>query len=184
MTDFTIHDEKTAPEESRPLLEESLKQNGMIANMHGIMAEAPGLFKGYRALNALFVESSLTAEEITVVWQTINVEQNCQYCVPAHTMVAKRMKVDQSITDALRDEKPLDDPRLEALRAFTLEMVRTRGNLEEGALETFLDAGFTKRNALEVILGLAQKVISNYTNHIVGTPLDSVFESVAWEKVS
>ncbi len=35
MSTFTIHTIDTAPEESKSLLQESLKQNGMIANLHG-----------------------------------------------------------------------------------------------------------------------------------------------------
>jgi len=33
-----------------------------------------------------------------------------------------------------------------------------------------------------VILGLAQKTISNYTNHIAETPLDEPFQSLAWTR--
>ena len=40
-------------------------------------------------------ETSFDKDELTVVWQTINVEHACHYCVPAHTGIAKMMKVDQ-----------------------------------------------------------------------------------------
>ncbi len=33
---------------------------------------------------------------------------------------------------------------------------------------------------LEVIVGVAMKTISNYTNHIAATPLDHRFASAAW----
>jgi len=182
MTTFTIHDETTAPDESKPLLEKSLKQNGMIANLHGVMAEAPGLLEGYRKLHELFLDSSFDKDEITVVWQAINVENECHYCVPAHTAIAKGMKVDDAITDALRDETPLPNARLEALRDFTLNVVRDRGHVDDAEVQAFLDAGFTKRNILEVILGYSQKVMSNYTNHLAGTPVDKPFKKFEWQK--
>jgi hypothetical protein len=50
----------------------------------------------------LFVNSSFNEEELTVVWQSINVEHACHYCVPAHTGIAAMMKVDEAIT--LRNE--------------------------------------------------------------------------------
>lgn len=53
------------------------------------MAEAPGLLEGYQRLHQLFLDSSFDDEEVTVVWQTINVEHACHYCVPAHTGIAK-----------------------------------------------------------------------------------------------
>jgi hypothetical protein len=46
----------------------------------------------------------------------------------------------------------------------------------------FLDAGYTQQQILEVILGLAHKVISNYTNHVAKTPVDAVFKKFAWKK--
>jgi len=33
-----------------------------------------------------------------------------------------------------------------------------------------------------VILGLSQKVMSNYTNHLAETPVDEAFKGFAWEK--
>jgi alkylhydroperoxidase family enzyme len=71
---------------------------------------------------------------------------------------------------------------LEALRDFTLAMVRQRGELEAGQLEAFYSAGYTQQNVLEVILGLSQKVMSNYTNHIAQTPVDNAFQVFAWQK--
>jgi len=103
----------------------------MIANLHGVMAEAPGLLNGYRQLNDLFLATSFDNEEKTVVWQTVNVEHNCTYCVPAHTIIANGMKVDSAITEALRNETPLPNARLEALRNFTLGVVRDRGAVSD-----------------------------------------------------
>lgn len=184
MTDFTHFDQNNAPEESKPLLENSLKKNGRIPGLHAVMAGAPGLLAAYAVAHEQFMNSSFDADEKTVVWQTVNVEQECHYCVPAHTGIAKMMKVDDAITDALRDETPLPTPKLEALRVFTLLVVRNRGNLSEAEVQTFLDAGFTKQQILEVILGVAQKVMSNYTNHFAGTPIDGVFQKYSWQKAS
>ena len=146
------------------------------------MAEAPGLLEGYQVLHGLFVNSSFSADEKTVVWQTINVEHACHYCVPAHTGIAKSMKVSDEVSNALRDETPLPTAKLEALRDFTLAMVRQRGELELKQVQDFYAAGYTQQNVLEVILGLSQKVMSNYTNHIAQTPIDEAFKQFAWTK--
>jgi len=182
MVDFTFHDETTAPEESKPLIEKSKAAFGRLPGLHKVMAEAPGLLEGYQRLHELFVNSSFDKDELTVVWQTINVENECHYCVPAHTGIAKNMGVDDAITEALRNETPLPNERLEALRSFTLKLVRDRGFVADEDVQAFLDAGFTKRNVLEVILGYSQKIMSNYTNHLAKTPVDPVFEKFAWSK--
>ena len=182
MTDFTLHDKQSAPAESTALLDVSINAFGMVPNLHAVMAEAPGLLEGYQRLHQLFLDSSFDDEETTVVWQTINVEHECHYCVPAHTGIAKSMKVDDAITDALRDETRLPTAKLEALRDFTLSVVRDRGNVNDDTVQTFLDAGFTKRQVLEVVLATAQKVMSNYTNHLANTPIDKPFQKFEWHK--
>lgn len=183
MTRFTLHTLEDAPEQSRALLEDSQKSFGRVPGLHAVMAEAPALLDGYKHLHRLFAQqTSFDKDELTVVWQAINVEHACHYCVPAHTGIAKAMKVDDAITEALRNETPLPTPRLEALRDFTLAMVRQRGNVSEAQVQAFLDAGFTQRQILEVILGVAQKVMSNYTNHLAQTPVDAPMQAFAWEK--
>jgi alkylhydroperoxidase family enzyme len=182
MATFQIHTIETAPEASKPLLETSFKNNGRIPGLHGTMADAPPLLAAYNFAHQQFMATTMSDEEKTVVWQTINVENDCHYCVPAHTGIAKMMKIDDAITQALRDETPLPTAKLEALRTFTLAMVRDRGFVAAADTQAFLDAGFTETNILEIILGAAQKLMSNYTNHFAKTPVDQVFQKFAWEK--
>ena len=182
MTTLKVHNIETAPEGSRALLGKSLKSNGMIPGLHGVLAGAPGILEAYQTIHKLFTESSFNNEELTVVWQTINVEHACHYCVPAHTGIAKKMKVDDAITEALRNETPLENPKLEALRNMTLTIVRNRGHVSQQVLDAFYAAGYGERQVLEIILGLSQKVISNYTNHIANTPVDAPFQKYAWSK--
>src|SRR5680860_1577281 len=120
MTTLKVHNIETAPEDSKALLEQSLKSNGMIPGLHGVLAGAPGILEAYQTIHKLFTDSSFDKDELTVVWQTINVEHACHYCVPAHTGIAKMMKVDDAISESLRNETPLEDPKLEALRSMTL----------------------------------------------------------------
>ena len=180
MTDFQLHTKETAPEGGAELLERSEKAFGRIPGLHAVMSESPQHLEAYQKLHELFQQTSLSTVEQNVVWLTINVEHECHYCVPAHTGIAHMQKVPQDVIDALRDNTPLADPRLEALRDFTLKVVRQRGHVSDADVQTFLDAGFTKRNVLDIILGLAQKVMSNYVNHLAETPVDKVFEKFAW----
>ncbi|OWW25314.1 carboxymuconolactone decarboxylase [Zobellia sp. OII3] len=182
MSTLTNHTLETAPEESKPLLENSIKAFGNIPNLHAVLAGAPGLLKAYQSLHELFVNSSFDNDELTVVWQTINVEHACHYCVPAHTAIAKMMKVDDAITEALRNGTELPSEKLQVLHETTLKIVRNRGHIENEDVQAFYAAGYEERQLLEIILGLSQKVISNYVNHIAETPVDTAFQKFAWKK--
>jgi alkylhydroperoxidase family enzyme len=182
MSQFTLHSVETAPEGSKAILEGAKQQMGTIPNLYAVMAESPETLKAYQHLHQQFTATSFDAEELTVVWQTINVEHECHYCVPAHTAIAHSMKVDPAITEALRQQQPLPTKKLQALHEFTLAMVRQRGNVTEQQLGDFYAAGYGPKQVLEIILGLSQKVISNYVNHVAHTPLDTMFEPFAWSK--
>ncbi|MFI2811176.1 MULTISPECIES: carboxymuconolactone decarboxylase family protein [unclassified Microbulbifer] len=177
MTAFQIHDKDTAPQASKPLLDKSIQAFGSIPNLHGVMAAAPTALESYQVLHEQFLNTSFSAEEKTVVWQTINVEHGCHYCVPAHSAIAKSMKVDDEINEALRNRTPLPDEKLEVLRDTTLAVVRDRGVVADEVLQRFYDAGYTQQNLLEIIVGVAQKVMSNYINHFADTPVDKQFQA-------
>ena len=179
MTEFTLYTAENAPEESKPLMADSVAAFGMVPNLHAVMAEAPTLLKGYQVLHDLFQKTSFNAEELTVVWQSINVEHECHYCVPAHSAIAASMKVDQDVVDALVNQTPLANPKLETLRETTLAMTRERGVISDEQIEKFFAAGYGKQQLLEIIVGLSQKVMSNYTNHLADTPIDEPFKKFA-----
>jgi alkylhydroperoxidase family enzyme len=99
----------------------------------------------------------------------------------AHSGLAETCMLPTDI-NALRNGKILAEPKLQALRKFTQHMIEARGWVDDQEIEEFLNAGYTKQHLLEVILGIALKVIHNYTNHIARTPLDREFQPYAWEK--
>ncbi|KVX02125.1 carboxymuconolactone decarboxylase family protein [Shewanella frigidimarina] len=180
MTAFTIHTVDTAPEDSKAMLEGAKKQMGMVPNLFGVLAESPSTLQAYQQLHQAFLDTSFNPEELTVVWQTINVEHECGYCVPAHTGIAHSMKVDPALTEALRNKAAMPTAKLQALQDATLSIVRNRGNISQAELAAFYAAGYGQQQVLEIILGLSQKVISNYTNHVAKTPVDDVFKKFAW----
>jgi alkylhydroperoxidase family enzyme len=182
MSNFELYNLENAPEAAKPLLEKSIEGFGMLPNLHAVMAESPALLDAYQQLHELAQNASFDKDELTVVWQTINVEHGCHYCVPAHTAIANMMGVDADITEALRNQSPLESTKLETLRDTTLLMVRNRGIIEQVDIDTFYAVGFNKQNLLDIVLILAQKVMSNFTNHLAETPVDEAFQAFSWSK--
>ncbi|MDB9741375.1 hypothetical protein OAB00_00830 [Akkermansiaceae bacterium] len=74
--------------------------------------------------------------------------------------------------EKLRAGQPLSNPKLKALQDFTSAMLVHKGHPPESIKAAFFDAGFTTEQSLEVIVGIATKMISNFTNSIAKTPLD------------
>ena len=182
MVGFPLWDENTAPEAARPALASTRRNFGMIPNLERMLASAPPVLQGYAHLWDLFDETTLDPIERQVVYLVANFENDCAYCVPWHSLLAEKAGMDSADVAALRAGAPLATPKLEALAAFTRALIQTRGKIAPAALNTFLAAGYKEAQALEVILGLAVKTISNYANSIAGTPLDAAVAKRAWTK--
>lgn len=179
---FKLFDENNAPEEAREGLALTKKNLGTIPNLERVLAAAPPALNAYAQLWDLFEGCSLSPAERHVVYLTANYENECNYCVPWHTYLAEEDGVPTDVINALTMGISLPDARLDALRTFTRSMIANRGKISEGELQQFFTAGFTEANALEVILGLACKTMSNYTNSIAGTPLDKAMHARRWAK--
>ncbi len=182
MADFTIHNAETAPQGSKQFIDNAQKQFGMVPNLIGLLAESPTAVETYQTLATLFKSSSFTPTERNVVWLTIIYENECHYCMAAHTGIAKNEKVATEIIEAIRNGTVIPDTRLESLRSFTSSLVANRGWVDSDEVDEFLAAGFTKENVFDVLVGISHKILSNYSNHITTTPVDAAFQKFTWEK--
>jgi uncharacterized peroxidase-related enzyme len=184
MSEYKLHTLETAPEESKELLKGAEKQLGFIPNLYAIMAESPVSLKAYNSISQNFEKSSLSSTEQQIVLLSTSFTNECNYCVAVHSTVAQMHKIDDAITNAVRNGEPIHDEKLEALRKFTLNVVEKKGWVSDKDVEEFISAGYSRAQLLEVIVGISQKTLSNYINHIVKTPLDAAFENNKWEKVT
>lgn len=180
MTDFATHTIETAPEGSKPLLEGAKSAFGFVPNLLATMAEAPAMLEGYMTLAGIFDKTNLSETERQIILMTNNRLNGCTYCMAAHTSISQGAGVPADVIEALRTNTPIADEKLEALRTFAAVINETRGWPQEADVQALLDAGYTQQTVVEVILGTALKVMSNYTNHVAETDVDAAFAPNAW----
>lgn len=167
----------TAPQDSKETLRNIQKGFGFIPNLMATFANSPAVLNGYMGLDAAWGKSSLTAKEQQIILLATSVENSCRYCTAAHsTILKKMMKVEPALVDAIKNKKELtQDSKLNALVRFTNELVAERGSVSERTKNSFLAAGYTEVNMMEVLVGVSLKTISNYLDHLNPTPLDNAF---------
>ncbi|MGH7535022.1 MAG: carboxymuconolactone decarboxylase family protein [Gemmatimonadales bacterium] len=182
MPHLTPHTLSSAPQRSRPHLEAVEKSLGFIPNLFATLAESPATLEGYLALDGAYGRGALSAAERQLVLIAASTENDCGYCVAAHSTIAGLVKVPPAILAAVRNEEQVSDPKLEALVRLTRALVRERGRVPESDIEAFLRAGYDQEQLLEVIVGVGLKTIANYVNHIAETPLDPAFAGQEWRK--
>jgi uncharacterized peroxidase-related enzyme len=182
MTQFTVHSAESAPPASRPQLEGIARSFGFVPNLFGVFAESPAALRGALATYEAFSTSSLAPAEQQLVMLAVSEANDCEYCVAAHSTLAKRfVKVDPALVAATRRREPLTDVKLDALVTFTRRVVEQRGMLAEAEVTAFLEAGYTKAQVIEVLLGVGMKTFNNYVDHIAHVPLNDQFKAEAWQ---
>ena len=181
MSTYQIHSVDTAPEDARPLLRGLKEGLGMIPNLAAAMAESPQLLKGFLTVREIYQGGTFTPAEIQVLSLTAAFENDCAWCMAFHTLMARKEGVSQESIDELREGRSPIEPRLGALSDFAREMVRRRGAVGSAELERFQGAGYTRAQALEVVLGMGFSLLANYAGHLADAPLDEPLRPHAWQ---
>lgn len=166
MCAFTAYSIATAAPELKPTLEAIQKNFGFIPNLFAYMAEAPVTIEAYIALNAFIAKSSFTPQQAQVALLAVSVENKCNFCSVAHRAIGKKVGANQQTLDALNNNTAIESTTDRALATFVRTVVKERGWVAETVVDQFLASGFTKQQVFEVMLIVAIKTLSNYSNHI------------------
>jgi AhpD family alkylhydroperoxidase len=169
---FTQHSIESAPPAARKSMTATMGHLGYLPAAVARLATSPHLLDGFLKLSAMFDATSLDPVAREVVVMTMATRNDCHICVAMHTARLTALQADTGLVAALRDGGPLADPRLEAIRAFTLRVLETAGDVGDPALRAFFAHGYTEQNALEVVLGIGTYTMSTLANRLTGAPVD------------
>jgi AhpD family alkylhydroperoxidase len=179
MTMFTRHTIETAPAASRRSMTAVTAKQGYLPAAVGLLAESPEALDGFLRLSATFDGCSLDPLAREVVIMTVAVRNGCHVCVAMHSARLAALGADPDLAAALRSGAPLGEGRLDAVRTFTLQVLDTAGEAGGEAVAEFLGHGFTRRNALEVVLGIGALTLSTLANRLTGAPVDEELRAFA-----
>ena len=180
MSRFTAYEPDTAPAAARPVMAGVRRTLGHLPAAVSLMAGSPELLKGFLAANAAFEATDLDPVAREVVVLTVATRNGCHLCVAMHTATLVRHGVAPELIEALRTGASLPDPRLEALRRFTVAVLDHRGAVPDADLDALLAAGWQRRHALDVVLGVGTYTISTFANRLTEAPLDAPLAAYAW----
>ncbi|MEU3605123.1 carboxymuconolactone decarboxylase [Streptomyces sp. NPDC035033] len=119
-----------------------------------LKAEAPQVLDAFFTLSGIFESTGLDPHARETVILTVAARNQCHLCTDIH----------EARMAALG---PAPDPeRLDAVRRFTLQVLASSGAVSDAELAAFEAAGFTRRNALEVVLGIGAYTLSTFANRL------------------
>lgn len=176
---FTEHTIESAPPAARRSMTATTSRLGYLPSAVALMATSPDLLDGFLKLNGMFEQTTLDPIAREALIMTIATRNRCHLCVAMHTARLTALDADADLIAALRGGAALADPRLDAIRTFTLRVLDTSGDVGEAALRAFLAQGYTEQNALEVVLGIGAYTMSTLANRLTGAPVDEPLRQFA-----
>jgi len=176
MTPIIIPTKEQAPKESRKYFDYFNVKLGMMPNLYAIMAYfEPGL-SSYLQLQRR--ERVLSRQEYEIVSLVVSAMHKAEYCLETHAMIARLNGLDDDQIREIRSGTAGFDPKLNVLAklAHSIVLNKTRG--DEKILEEFFAAGYTLPHLFDVVMAIADNVISNIISNMMHVPADNPLSSV------
>jgi alkylhydroperoxidase family enzyme len=181
MPNYPVHTIASAPEGSKSALDQLKKAFGVLPNLPAVIANSPKLINSLVGLFGQVHSPGLSEAENQMVLLTDAVTNSSTYAVAFHTALALQQGINSEETTAIRERRLPTNTRFAALSALAKELIEKRGHLSDQELDSFIAAGFTKEQVLEVIAIVAASTITNYTGTIANPLLEDSFRQYAWQ---
>lgn len=184
MKDFSYHTAKSSPDGSEHILSNIERDIGFIPNIFAIVAESEQALNGLVSLNTAFNNSSFSPEEKQIILLATSTTNECVYCVAGHTAFSENLDISIESITAMRDQMPTGINRYDVLTRTVKQLIHFRGRVPAKVLSDFLNAGFSKAQFLELIMGICVKTFTNYVSNALNVKLDEAFKPFAWQRPS
>ena len=182
MQSFPIQTVESAPDRSKPALQNLQAVFGMIPNIAGAIATSPVLINSLVGLFQNVHGGSFTEPQIQTILLTNAVTNASAWAVAFHTALALKEGLDQADVNAIREGRSPKDLQHAALSTLARTLIEKRGHLDDKDVDTFIDAGFGRDLLLEVIAVVAASTITNYTGSVTKPPVELPFQAYIWGK--
>ena len=161
----------TASGETKELYDQIEEKFGRVLNIFQGMGNSSAALKAYLSMSAALSAGQLSAEDREVIYLGVSQQNSCNYCLAAHTLVAKGAGMSDEEIVAIRRQTPVAGQHA-ALLEFVLRVIETKGFVDDEDLASVRAAGYSDGQIAEAIGYIALATYSNLFNHVFDTELD------------
>ncbi|WP_074408331.1 MULTISPECIES: carboxymuconolactone decarboxylase family protein [Aquimarina] len=170
MSTFNVPTREEVNAGNQAIFDNLNKALGFVPNLYATYAHSDTALENY--LNFSNAKTSLSAKEKEVVNLAVSQVNDCIYCLSAHTAIGKMNGfTDEQILE-LRAGRASFDTKLNALAGLAKNITENRGRANQGVVNNFLNAGYSKGNLIDTIVLVGDKTISNYIHSTTQVPVD------------
>ena len=161
----------TADAAAQELLSGVKKKLGGVPNLIATMAVSPAVAKAYLAFSQALSGGALPARLREQIALVVGQQNQCEYCVAAHTALGKNAGLTEREALDARLGKATNAKERVALE-FARKLVQDRGVVSDSEIEQVRQAGYTDGEIAEIVANVSLNLFTNYFNHVAGTEVD------------
>jgi uncharacterized peroxidase-related enzyme len=171
MSRLATVDPATAEGQARTLLGRVERALGVTPNMMRAMASSPAVLDAYLQFSGALSKGLLPAPVQEQIALVAAVENECGYCLAAHTVLGARAGVSE---EDLADGRAAraSDPKAEAALTFAKQIITSKGFVSDEDLAAVRAAGYGDGEIGEIVAAVALNTFTNYFNSVGQTTLD------------
>jgi len=161
-----------APVASQPLLAAVEKKLGTVPNLFRLLSNSPSELEGYLSLSRALSRGALspqTGERIALAIAEIN---GCDYCLSAHTYLAKNVANLGEAEIAENRNGCSNDAEADVAVGFAANLALSFGHVSEADIRSIRRAGYNDAQIVEMVLQVALNIFTNYLNIAAETEID------------
>jgi len=154
------------------------KAIGSVPNTFAaIAAHGPAALTSVLAADAVLAAGSLPKRDQELIKLVISTAGGCDYCIAAHSHLAKLAGVKADALQQIRAGEETGDAKRDALVGFVRKLARSSGTVSDEDFAAIRAAGYSDAQLVEISLAFATTVFTNVFNRINDTDID--FPAVA-----
>lgn len=164
-------DPNTASGPTKELLDAVKAKLGKVPNMLRAMAHSPAVLDAYLSLSGALGKGALSVRTREAIALAVGQANQCQYCVSAHTLLAKKAGLSDSDATAARTGES-SDPKIAAALRFAVALNKHQGRVGNAELAAARSAGLSDGEIGEIVAVVALNIFTNYFNHVADPEID------------
>lgn len=174
MSPIAVPTKEQVPTGSRKYFDYFDARLGKMPNLDAVMAYSEPGISSYMQLQGR--KRLLTRRETEVVSLVVSAMHDADYCLATHTMIAKLNGLNDMEISEVKGGTAAFDNKLNALVRLVHSTLLNRARADESALSEFFQAGYEFPHLLDVVMTIADNVISNIVSNTLHLPTDNPME--------
>lgn len=170
MATFHVPTRDQVSEGNQAIFDNLKSMVGFVPNLYATYAYNDTALADYLALQNR--KSTLRAKEREVINLVVSQENECAYCLAAHTAIGKMNGFTDEQVLEIRGGRASFDPKMDALAKFVKDITVNRSKPSPEAVDTLFARGYTQANLVDILIVIGDKMISNFLHGTTQVPVD------------